>query len=85
VEIVLFRTGDITDYYGRRAYENFEYFPVKSMNWWQKTPGIIAFSLISTKVKTLRDVDIDKVSVYNFIWRGVVSTAEPVAQMGLNH
>jgi hypothetical protein len=30
---------------------------VKSMNWWQKTPGIIAFSLISTKVKTLWDVN----------------------------
>jgi phosphate transport system permease protein len=35
---------DITDYYTEEELgENFEYFPVKSMNWWQKTPGIIAF------------------------------------------
>jgi phosphate transport system permease protein len=55
VEIVLFRTGDITDYYTEEElYENFEYFPSKINELVAKTPGIIAFSLISTKVKTLR-------------------------------
>jgi hypothetical protein len=53
------------------------------MNWWQNT-RYNSFSLISTKVKTLgRELDIDKVSVYNFLsgeeW---FPTAEPVAQMG---
>jgi phosphate transport system permease protein len=87
VEIVLFRTGDITDYYTEEELgENFEYFPSKINELVAKTPGIIAFFSDKYKSKDFkgRELDIDKVSVYNFLsgeeW---FPTAEPVAQMGV--
>jgi phosphate transport system permease protein len=40
----LFRTGDITDYSGRRAGENFVNFPDKINELMAKTPGLLHFS-----------------------------------------
>jgi phosphate transport system permease protein len=85
--IVLFRTGDITDYYTEEELgENFEYFPDKINELVAKTPGIIAFfsdKYINKDFKG-RELDIDKISVFNFLsgeeW---FPTAEPVAQMGV--
>lgn len=85
--IVLFRTGDITEYYTEEELgENFEYFPDKINELVAKTPGIIAFfsdKYISKDFKG-RELDIDKISVYSFLsgeeW---FPTAEPVAQMGV--
>jgi phosphate transport system permease protein len=85
--IVLFRTGDITDYYTEEELgENFEYFPNKINELVAKTPGIIAFFSDKYKNKDFkgRELDIDKISVFNFLsgeeW---FPTAEPVAQMGV--
>jgi phosphate transport system permease protein len=85
--IVLFRTGDITDYYTEEELgENFEYFPDKINELVAKTPGIIAFFSDKYKSKDFkgRELDIDKISVFNFLsgeeW---FPTAEPVAQMGV--
>jgi phosphate transport system permease protein len=85
--IVLFRTGDITDYYTEEELgENFEYFPDKINELISKTPGMIAFFSDKYKSKGFkgRELDIDKISVFNFLsgeeW---FPTAEPVAQMGV--
>jgi phosphate transport system permease protein len=85
--IVLFRTGDITDYYTEEELgENFEFFPDKIDELVAKTPGIIAFFSDKYKNKNFkgRELDIDKISVYGFLsdeeW---FPTAEPVAQMGV--
>jgi phosphate transport system permease protein len=86
-DIVLFRTGDITDYYTEEELgENFEHFPDKINELVAKTPGIIAFFSDKYKNKDFkgRELDIDKISVFNFLsdeeW---FPTAEPVAQMGV--
>jgi phosphate transport system permease protein len=53
--IVLFRTEDITDYYTEEELgENFVNFPDKINDLIAKTPGIIAFSLISI-IKSLKE------------------------------
>ncbi|SDX62757.1 phosphate ABC transporter membrane protein 1, PhoT family [Flavobacterium degerlachei] len=85
--IVLFRTGDITDYYtDEELGANFEYFPEKINELVAKTPGIIAFFSDKYKSKDFkgRELDLDKISVFKFLsdeeW---FPTAEPVAQMGV--
>lgn len=85
--IVLFRTGDITDYYTEEELgANFEYFPDKINELIAKTPGIIAFFSDKYKSKDFkgRELELDKISVFKFLsdeeW---FPTAEPVAQMGV--
>ncbi|WP_040473751.1 phosphate ABC transporter permease subunit PstC [Flavobacterium frigoris] len=85
--IVLFRTGDITDYYTEEELgPNFEYFPDKINELIAKTPGIIAFFSDKYKSKDFkgRELELDKISVFKFLsdeeW---FPTAEPVAQMGV--
>jgi phosphate transport system permease protein len=85
--IVLFRTGDITDYYTEEELgENFVNFPDKINDLMAKTPGIIAFfsDKYVNKEFTGKELDINKITVYKFLsgeeW---FPTAEPVAQMGV--
>lgn len=85
--IVLFRTGDITDYYTEEELgENFVNFPDKINDLMAKTPGIIAFfsdKYVNKEFKG-KELDINKITVYKFLsgeeW---FPTAEPVAQMGV--
>jgi phosphate transport system permease protein len=66
--IVLFRTGDITDYYTEEELgENFV-FPDKINDLIAKTPGIIAFfsdKYINKEFKG-KELDINKITVYKF-------------------
>ena len=85
--IVLFRAGDITDYYTEEELgENFEFFPDKINELVAKTPGIIAFFSEKYKAKDFkgRELDIDKIKVSEFLageeW---FPTAQPIAQMGV--
>jgi phosphate transport system permease protein len=85
--IVLFRAGDITDYYTEDELgENFEFFPDKINELVAKTPGIIAFFSEKYKAKDFkgRELDIDKIKVSEFLageeW---FPTAQPIAQMGV--
>ncbi|OCB77433.1 phosphate ABC transporter permease [Flavobacterium crassostreae] len=85
--IVLFRAGDITEYYTEEELgENFEYFPDKINELIAKTPGIIAFFSEKYKAKDFkgRELDIDKIKVSEFLsgeeW---FPTAQPIAQMGV--
>ncbi len=87
IPIVLFRTGDITDYYtDEELGENFENFPVKIDELISKTPGIIAFFSEKYKSNSFkgRELDIDKIKVWEFLsgeeW---FPTAQPIAQMGV--
>lgn len=87
VPIVLFRAGDITDYYTEEELgENFEFFPDKINELIAKTPGIIAFFSDKYKSKDFkgRELDIDKIKVSEFLsgeeW---FPTAQPIAQMGV--
>jgi phosphate transport system permease protein len=86
-KIVLFRTGDITDYYTEEELgENFEYFPDKINELISKTPGIIAFFSDKYKAKDFkgRELDFDRIKVFEFLsgeeW---FPTAQPIAQMGV--
>ncbi|WP_367755601.1 phosphate ABC transporter permease subunit PstC [Flavobacterium sp. WC2430] len=85
--IVLFRAGDITDYYtDEELGKNFEFFPDKINELIAKTPGIIAFFSDKYKAKDFkgRELDIDKIKVSEFLlgeeW---FPTAQPIAQMGV--
>ncbi|WP_225876812.1 phosphate ABC transporter permease subunit PstC [Flavobacterium muglaense] len=85
--IVLFRAGDITDYYTEEELgKNFEFFPDKINELIAKTPGIIAFFSDKYKAKDFkgRELDIDKIKVSEFLsgeeW---FPTAQPIAQMGV--
>ena len=85
--IVLFRAGDITDYYTEEELgKNFEFFPDKINELVAKTPGIIAFFSDKYKAKDFkgRELDIDKIKVSEFLageeW---FPTAQPIAQMGV--
>ncbi|MBE0391805.1 phosphate transport system permease protein [Flavobacterium sp. 7E] len=87
VPIVLFRAGDITDYYTEEELgKNFEFFPDKINELVAKTPGIIAFFSDKYKAKDFkgRELDIDKIKVSEFLsgeeW---FPTAQPIAQMGV--
>ncbi len=87
VPIVLFRAGDITDYYTEEELgANFEFFPDKINELIAKTPGIIAFFSDKYKSKDFkgRELDIDKITVSEFLsgeeW---FPTAQPIAQMGV--
>lgn len=87
VPIVLFRAGDITDFYTEEELgENFEFFPDKINELIAKTPGIIAFFSDKYKSKDFkgRELDIDKIKVSEFLsgeeW---FPTAQPIAQMGV--
>lgn len=87
VPIVLFRAGDITDFYTEEELgENFEFFPDKINELIVKTPGIIAFFSDKYKSKDFkgRELDIDKIKVSEFLsgeeW---FPTAQPIAQMGV--
>jgi phosphate transport system permease protein len=83
----LFRTGDITDYYTEEELGKILLiFLINDLI--AKTPGIIAFfsdKYINKEFKG-KELDINKITVYKFLsgeeW---FPTAEPVAQMGLNH
>lgn len=87
VPIVLFRTGDITDYYSEEELgENFVNFPDKINELIANTPGIVAFfsdKYVNEEFKG-KELDINKITVYKFLsdeeW---FPTAEPVAQMGV--
>ena len=85
--IVLFRAGDITDYYtDEELGKNFEFFPDKINELIVKTPGIIAFFSDKYKSKDFkgRELDVDKIKVSEFLsgeeW---FPTAQPIAQMGV--
>ena len=85
--IVLFRAGDITNYYtDEELGKNFEFFPDKINELIAKTPGIIAFFSDKYKAKNFkgRELDIDKITVSGFLsgeeW---FPTAQPIAQMGV--
>lgn len=87
IPIVLFRVGDITDYYtDEELGKNFEFFPDKINELISKTPGIIAFFSDKYKSKDFkgRELDIDKIKVSEFLsgeeW---FPTAQPIAQMGV--
>lgn len=87
IPIVLFRAGDITDYYtDEELGKNFEFFPDKINELIAKTPGIIAFFSDKYKSKDFkgRELDIDKIKVSEFLsgneW---FPTAQPIAQMGV--
>ncbi len=85
--IVLFRTGDITDFYTEEELgEDFENLPEKINELIAKNPGIIAFFSDKYKSKEFvgRELELNKISVFKFLseeeW---FPTAEPVAQMGV--